>query len=123
MVRDGTGMNDRVTMVPNSLVAPLQEHRHEEGLAKGYGAGSLPYALEHTYPYANREWTWPDVFLSDRLSVTSHSGVVRRHHPGERGLQKAIRQVAQWVMRTGTAWADMPSRYPLGSTHHRYLQA
>ncbi|WP_366949932.1 transposase [uncultured Chloroflexus sp.] len=27
------------------------------------------------------------------------------------------------VMRTGAPWADMPSRYPPGSTHHRYLQA
>ncbi len=101
IVRDGTGMDDRVTMAPNSLVAPLQERlqrvkrRREEGLAKGYGAGFLPYALKHTYPYANRERAWHDVFPSDRLSVTSRSGVVRRHHLDERGLQKAIRQAAQ----------------------------
>ena len=71
IVRDGTGMDDRVTMVPNSLVAPLQErlqqvqHRHEEGLAKGYGAVYLPYALKHKYPHATREWAWQYVFPSD----------------------------------------------------------
>lgn len=56
IVRDGKGMEDRVTMLPNSLVAPLQEHLqrvkrlHEEDLAKGYGAVYLPYALERKYP-------------------------------------------------------------------------
>ena len=28
-----------------------------------------------------------------------------------------------WVMRTGAAWADVPSRYPSSSTCHRYFQA
>ena len=28
-----------------------------------------------------------------------------------------------WVMRTGAAWADIPSRYPSRSTCHRYFQA
>lgn len=28
-----------------------------------------------------------------------------------------------WIMRTGAAWADMPSRYPPGSTCHRHFQA
>ena len=27
-----------------------------------------------------------------------------------------------WVMRTGAAWADIPSRYPSSSTFHRYFQ-
>lgn len=28
-----------------------------------------------------------------------------------------------WIMRTGAAWADMPDRYPPGSTCHRYFPA
>jgi len=28
-----------------------------------------------------------------------------------------------WVMRTGVAWPDIPSRYPSRSTRHRYFQA
>ena len=28
-----------------------------------------------------------------------------------------------WVMRTGAAWADIPSRCPSSSTCHRYFQA
>jgi len=44
VVRDGKGMKDRVTVLPDSLIAPLQEHLqrakliHERDLAKGYGS-------------------------------------------------------------------------------------
>ncbi len=64
LVRDGKGENDRITMLPEPLVAPLQEplvrvHQlHTTDLAEGYGAVSWPYALERTYPNANREWGW-----------------------------------------------------------------
>jgi integron integrase len=60
LVRDGKGEKDRVTMLPESVVAPLQDHlrivkrTHEEDLAKGYGAVYLPYALERKYPNAER---------------------------------------------------------------------
>jgi hypothetical protein len=62
IVRDGKGEKDRVTMLPESLVALLQDHLqsvgrlHEEDLARGFGAVYLPYALERKYPNANREW-------------------------------------------------------------------
>ncbi len=112
-VRDGKGEQDRITILPESLIIPLQEHLrnikrlHEEDLAKGYGAVYLPYALERKYPNANREWGWQYVFPSDRLSVdprsTSSSSetkgtkeeIVRRHHIDESTLQKAIRQAAK----------------------------
>ena len=100
-VRDGKGEEDRVTMLPNSLIAPLQEHLqrvkrlHEEDLAKGYGAVYLSDALERKYPTANRDWLWQYVFPSDRLSVDPRSGVVRRHHLSESNLQRAVRQAAQ----------------------------
>src|SRR5262245_15833708 len=64
LVRDGKGDKARITMVPETLVAPLQEHLvrvkqlHTTDLAEGYGAVYLPYALERTYPHANREWGW-----------------------------------------------------------------
>ncbi len=112
-VRDGKGEQDRVTILPESLIGPLQDHLrnvkrlHEEDLAQGYGAVYLPYALERKYPNANREWGWQYVFPSDRLSVDPRSlpspsgrgaggeGLIRRHHLDESGLQKAIRQAAR----------------------------
>jgi integrase len=109
LVRDGKGEKDRVTMLPESLVVPLQDHlrivqrTHEEDLAKGHGAVYLPYALERKYPNANKERNWQYVFPANRLSVDPRSGVVRRHHlharpersRRESSLQKAIRAAAQ----------------------------
>ena len=62
IVRDAKGEQDRVTVLPDSLVAPLQEHLqrvkqlHEQDLDAGHGTVDLPYALERKYPNANREW-------------------------------------------------------------------
>jgi site-specific recombinase XerD len=62
LVRDGKGAKDRITLVPETLMAPLQEHLvrvkqlHTTDRVEGYGAVYLPYALERTYPNANREW-------------------------------------------------------------------
>jgi integron integrase len=61
-VRDGKGGQDRVTILPDRLIAPLQEHLrqvkalHDRDLAQGYGAVSLPDALARTYPNAERAW-------------------------------------------------------------------
>jgi integron integrase len=101
IVRDGKGGKDRVTMLPASIVQPLQEHLqrvkrlHDQDLARGCGTVHLPYALERKYPNANREWGWQYVFPSDRLSTDPRSGKTQRHHLDESGLQKAVRQAAQ----------------------------
>jgi integron integrase len=101
VVRDGKGMEDRVTMLPDSVVTPLQENLqrvkrlHEEDLAKGYGSVYLPFALERKYPNANREWIWQYVFPSNRLSKDPRTGIVRRHHIGESSLQKAVREAVR----------------------------
>ena len=101
IVRDGKGEKDRVTVLPDSLIHPLQEHLrwvkslHEEDLAKGYGSVYLPYALARKYPNADREWIWQYVFPSKRLSVDPRTGIVRRHHISESSLQKAVREAAR----------------------------
>jgi integron integrase len=101
IVRDAKGMKDRVTVLPESLVQPLQEHLqgvkrlHEEDLAQGYGSVYLPYALARKYPNADKEWIWQYVFPSKRLSVDPRTGIVRRHHISESSLQKAVREAAR----------------------------
>ncbi len=101
IVRDTKGDEDRVTMLPQSVIEPLKEHLlrvkrlHEEDLAKGYGRVYLPDALARKFPNASREWLWQYVFPSDRLSVDPRSGETRRHHADESGLQKAVRQAAK----------------------------
>jgi integron integrase len=100
MVRDTKGNEDRVTMLPQSIVPLLRSHLatvkqlHEADLANGYGMVELPYALERKYPNADREWYWQYVFPSEKHSVDPRSKVVRRHHLDESGLQKAVRRAA-----------------------------
>jgi integron integrase len=97
-VRSGKGDKDRVTMLPIRLVVPLSEHLrlvkriHEEDLQRGYGAVFLPTALERKYPNANTEWVWQYVFPAEHLSDDPHTGLRRRHHLSESGLQKAVRR-------------------------------
>jgi integron integrase len=103
LVRDGKGMQDRVTMLPESLVEPLQIHlkwvklQHEQDLAAGYGSTYLPYALARKYPNADRQWLWQYVFPSTRLSPDKESGVLRRFHTSESTLQKAVAEAARRV--------------------------
>lgn len=100
-VREGKGFKDRVTMLPESSIAPLQAHfarvraLHDEDLAAGYGAVYLPYALGKKYPNAAKEWGWQYVFPSRNLSVDPRSGETRRHHADEKSLQRAIKRATQ----------------------------
>ena len=68
-------------------------------LARGHGAVYLPDAMARRYPNAHKEWIWPYVFPTSRLSVDPRSGAVRRCHLDESGLQKAIRQAARQAGR------------------------
>jgi integron integrase len=96
-VREGKGAKDRMTMLPASLIAPLQAHLervkalHQTDLAAGHGDVYLPFALERKYPNANREWGWQYVFPSVKRSADPRSGLVRRHHAAESVLQRAVK--------------------------------
>ncbi|MEM6424107.1 MAG: integron integrase [Cyanobacteria bacterium P01_D01_bin.128] len=110
VVRDTKGHEDRVTMLPSSLIRPLQQHLqkvkrlHQLDLGQGYGSVYLPFALERKYPHANRAWLWQFVFPSPSRSRDPRSGVIRRHHLHESGVQKTLKQavrVARIAKRVG----------------------
>lgn len=96
IVREGKGGKDRVTMLPVSLVAPLQSYLekvkslHNRDLAEGFGDVYLPFALAQKYPNAGREWGWQYVFPASKRSIDPYSGKERRHHIDEQTLQRAI---------------------------------
>jgi integron integrase len=100
VVRDGKGGKSRITMLPMSLSHPLKDHlqitrrQHQQDLAQGYGSVYLPYALERKYANANRQWCWQYVFPAERISKDPRSGIVRRHHLDESGLQRAVKRAA-----------------------------
>ena len=101
IVRDGKGGDDRLTMLPESLIPPLRQHllrvqaTHRQDLAKGFGTVHLPYALDKKYPNAHREWIWQYIFPAPDLSKDPHTGIVQRHHIHETALQKAVKEAAQ----------------------------
>jgi len=100
-VRDGKGGHDRRTMLPQSLVEPLQKHLrkvkaiHEDDLAAGYGDVWLPGALAKKHPKAGREWGWQYLFPASRRSRDPDSGEIRRHHTFATNVQKAVKTAAQ----------------------------
>jgi len=101
LVREGKGNKDRVTMLPEKLLAPLQQHLgrvkrlHESDLAQGYGEAELPHALERKYPRAGREWAWQFVFPSLKRSPDPRSSVIRRHHVYPQTVSRAVKRAVR----------------------------
>ncbi len=101
VVRDGKGENDRITILPDSVVQSLQLHlkhvkiTHEKDLADGFGAVYLPFALERKYPKANTEWVWQYVFPASSRYKNPETGKTGRHHMHETAVQKAVKEAAR----------------------------
>jgi len=97
-VRNGKGQKDRVTTLPTSLFAALQEQLekayliHESDLSDGFGDVYLPNALAGKYLYAGKEWVWQYVFPASKRSIDPISGTERRHHIDEKVLQRAVKK-------------------------------
>ncbi len=101
VVRGGKGGKDRVTMLPENTVQPLQSHLgrvralHRRDLAEGYGEVTLPDALARKYPRAGRQWGWQFVFPSGVRSADPDSGVIRRHHVYPDTVHRAVAGAAR----------------------------
>lgn len=97
VIREGKGSKDRTTVLPESLVQPLQHQIeqtltiHAKDLAQGFGHVYLPNALARKYPDAATAPEWQFVFPAPRLSSDPRTGEWRRHHIIERSLQKAVK--------------------------------
>ncbi len=131
LVRDAKGAKDRVTMLPEQAVQPLQAHLarvralHQRDLAAGHGEVSLPYALARKYPRAGYEWSWQFVFPSGVLSADPESGVIRRHHVFPDTLGRAVKargacgphRQAGELPYLAALLRDAPARIPLRHPH------
>ena len=96
-IRDAKGGKDRVVVLPKVVHADLElrfesvKSLHDQDIQIGYGEVYIPEALARKYPNACKEFRWQYVFPAKRLSIDPRSGVQRRHHVLESGLQKAVK--------------------------------
>ncbi len=100
-VRDGKGAKDRVTMLPESLKATLQEHLrgvktiHEQDLGAGWGRVEMPHALDRKYPGAAAEWRWQWVFPQENRWRNASTREEGRHHIDESLVQRAVKDAVR----------------------------
>jgi len=100
-IRDAKGAESRITTLPECLIERLKQHLqgakrlHQLDLEAGYGSIYLPFARDRKYPNADRDWIWQFVFPSFGLSRDPRSGLVRRHHLHETGVQRAVKRATR----------------------------
>ncbi len=96
LIRNGKGAKDRITMLPASLKAPLQQHLitvkalHEKDMADGWGRVQMPDALDRKYPHAPTEWRWQWLIPQASRWKNPRTGEEGRHHVHESIIQKAV---------------------------------
>jgi len=96
-IRDGKGSKDRLTMLPEKLCRPLEEHLrntraiHQKDLKDGFGSVLLPYALSRKYPNASKQWGWQWIFPQKRRWRDAKNGWEGRHHLDESIIQRAVK--------------------------------
>ena len=101
VVREGKGSKDRVTVLPENLIAPLRDQvarakkLHDADLVEGFGEVEMPHALDVKYPAAGKQWGWQYVFPAPTRSADPRSGVIRRHHLFEQNVQRAVKAASQ----------------------------
>jgi integron integrase len=100
-VRSGKGDKDRTTILPESIRKQLESHierlrghfaQDREANLRGV---ELPHAFEVKSPNAGISWAWQWVFPARDVSRDPRSGIVRRHHVLEDGLQRAMKRAVQ----------------------------
>ena len=95
-VIDGKGGKHRRVPLPALCADKLRsqvvrvETLHNTDTNAGFGEVYMPNALAKKYPSGARQLGWQYLFPSSRLAVDPRSGITRRHHAHETGLQRAI---------------------------------
>lgn len=101
LVRQGKGNKDRVTLLPKSLIVPLNEHiervreMHAVDLTRGLGEAPLPLALAGKYPKAGYLWAWQFIFPSTTHCRDPYTGRTVRFHIHEKTLQRTVKEAAR----------------------------
>lgn len=95
-VRGGKGAKDRTVMLPQSLAPQLRAlvaeraTVHQADVIAGRADVELPHAIERKYPRAGQDLRWQWVFATEHYCTDPRSGVIRRHHLHEDGIQRLM---------------------------------
>ena len=101
VVRDGKGRKDRFTVLPDTLIKPLQAHLlrvkqlHKTDLTSGHGASVLPTAYARRMSHASKDFIWQFVFPSNSLFHDENTGISGRWHLNTSTFQKCIQKSAR----------------------------
>jgi site-specific recombinase XerD len=96
-VRAAKGGKDRSTVFPKAIQNDLKQHLdkvrrlHENDLGEGRGEVYMPEGLAKKFRGAAKEFRWQYVFPFKGLAKDPRTGVTRRHHVLESGLQKEVK--------------------------------
>ncbi len=96
-VRSLKNGKDRVVMLPESIRADLLEQKekiraiHKHDLQKGYGSIDLPDSLSLKSDASVKSFAFQYLFPAKKTSKDPRSGIIRRNHVLESGLQKAVK--------------------------------
>jgi integron integrase len=98
IVRNGKGLRDRVTILPEKLQPELKIHiqkvknLHAKDLKKGNGSVVMPKALNRKYPNAETEFGWQYIFPSKTRAKDPRCGKWQRYHISGSSIQKAVKE-------------------------------
>lgn len=97
IVRESKGNKWRRTLLPKSTIAALKVQisfaiaLHDKDLAEGYGHVYLPHAYAKKDKNAAISRAWQYIFPSQNRAKDPRSDMWRRHHIGERQVQRQVR--------------------------------
>ena len=98
IVREAKGNNDRVVMLPRSLVPAMRMQLlaardvWEGDRQIQRGGVETPHALEQKYLKVGQTWGWFWMFPAPAFSIDPRSGVERRLHLFEERLQRSLKK-------------------------------
>ena len=98
IVRDGKGEQDRITMLPVSIIPNLKTHLnevylvHKKDLKEGLGEAILPYALKKKYPNAGKEFGWQYAFPANKHIFNRQNKLKVRYHIHSSTIQRAVKE-------------------------------
>ncbi|HET9664073.1 MAG TPA: integron integrase [Burkholderiales bacterium] len=97
LIRDAKGQQDRITVLPDSLLPNLRSHlvhvrsQYDADRNANRPGISLPFALRRKYPNAVTSWGWYWVFPAPSFCLDPYSDELVRHHLYPQNVQRAVK--------------------------------